>query len=58
MNIAAFGDDHNDVEMLRRCGFGVAVANAIEEAKAAAGCICGTNDNDGVANWIEERVLR
>jgi len=34
-----------------------AVANAIEEAKAAAGCICGTNDNDGVANWIEERVL-
>ena len=56
-NIAAFGDDHSDVEMLRRCGFGVAVANAIEEAKAAAGFICDTNDNDGVASWIEERVL-
>lgn len=55
--VVAFGDDHNDVEMLRNCGMGVAVANAIDKVKAAADCICDTNDNDGVAKWIEENVL-
>ncbi len=56
-NIAAFGDDYNDVEMLRECGIGVAVANAIDEAKAAADYICGDCDDDGVARWLEENVL-
>jgi Cof subfamily protein (haloacid dehalogenase superfamily) len=55
--IAAFGDDHNDVEMLRECGVGVAVANAIDEAKASADYLCDTNDNDGVAKWLEDNVL-
>lgn len=56
-SIAAFGDDYNDVEMLRECGVGVAVANAINECKAAADFICDNNDNDGVAKWLEENVL-
>ena len=56
-HIAAFGDDYNDVEMLRACGVGIAVANAINEAKAAADHICDANDNDGVAKWLAERVL-
>jgi len=56
--VAAFGDDHADVGMLRGCGFGVAVANAVEEAKAAAGHACGSNDDDGVAKWLEEFALR
>ena len=55
--VAAFGDDHNDVEMLKDCGTGVAVTNAVDEAKAAADYICGTNDSDGAAKWIEENVL-
>ncbi|MCL2539288.1 MAG: Cof-type HAD-IIB family hydrolase [Oscillospiraceae bacterium] len=55
--VAAFGDDFNDVEMLRECGFGVAVANAIPEAGAAARFTCGDNDCDGVAGWIEKNVL-
>jgi hypothetical protein len=56
-DIIAFGDDFNDVEIIRRCGFGVAVENAIAEAKAAADFICGANDCDGVANWLAERLL-
>ena len=56
-DIAAFGDDVNDLGMLRGCGVGVAVANAIDEVKAAADQICGANDDDGVAKWIEENVL-
>jgi len=56
-DVIAFGDDLNDVGMLRACGTGVAVANAIEEAKAAADFVCGTNDEDGPAHWIEENLL-
>jgi len=55
--IAAFGDDCNDIDMLKNCGIGIAVANAINEVKASADYICDTNDNDGVARWIEENVL-
>ena len=55
--IVLFGDDANDVEMLRECGIGVAVANAIDDAKAAANYTCDTNDNDGIAKWIVENVL-
>ena len=43
--------------MLRDCGIGAAVANAIDEAKAVADYICDNNDNDGVAKWLEENVL-
>lgn len=53
----AFGDDHNDVGMLRECGVGVAVADAIDDCKAVADFICGDCDSDGVARWLEEYVL-
>jgi len=56
-DVAAFGDDYSDVEMLRECGFGVAMSNAIDECKAAAIYLCDTNDNDGAAKWLEERVF-
>lgn len=55
--VIAFGDDFNDIDMLRECGRGVAVANAIDEVKAVADYICDSNDNDGAAKWIEERIL-
>jgi len=55
--VAAFGDDYNDIEMLRGCGIGVAVGNAIDEAKVSANYICDTNENDGLAKWIEENLL-
>jgi len=56
-DVAAFGDDYSDIDVLSNCGVSVAVANAIDEAKVAANHICDTNDNDGVAKWIEESVL-
>jgi len=43
--------------MLLGCGIGVAVDNAVGEVKNAANFICDSNDNDGVAKWIEERIL-
>lgn len=51
--IMACGDGDNDVEMLREVGFGVAMGNAEEKAKAAADYITATNDEEGVAKAIE-----
>lgn len=53
-NIVAFGDNYNDIEMLKAVGFGVAVANAIEEVLQIANKITDTNKNDGVAKTIKE----
>ena len=55
--VAAFGDDYSDIAMLRGCGVGVAVGNAIAQVKAAADVVCGYHDSDGVAVWIRENVL-
>jgi len=55
-HIVAFGDDFGDVEMLKNCGIGVAVANAIPEVKAVADFVCESNDEDGVARWLEENL--
>ena len=55
--IAAFGDDFNDIGMLKLCGKGVAMENAIEEVKNAADEVCETNENDGVAKWIENNLF-
>lgn len=51
--IISFGDDFNDIEMIKGCGSGVAMGNAIDEVKDAANYICDTNDHDGVAKWLE-----
>lgn len=48
----AFGDNMNDIEMIRCAGTGVAVANAEAEVRAAADLVCATNDGDGVARTI------
>ena len=56
--VIAFGDDFNDIEMLRDCGVGVAMSNAICDCKAVADCICDTNDNDGVAKWLDVHILQ
>lgn len=52
-----FGDDQDDLESLKRCGAGVAVSNAISEAKAAADLMTGSNDSDGVAAFLEAFLL-
>ncbi|MCL2620431.1 MAG: HAD family hydrolase [Defluviitaleaceae bacterium] len=56
-NIVAFGDGFNDLEMIEKCGVGVAMANGIGEVKSVANFICDTNDNDGVAKWLAEHLL-
>ena len=55
--IAAFGDDFNDIGMLKLCGAGIAMENAIDEVKEAAASVCISNENDGVAKWIKNNLL-
>ena len=52
-DVAAFGDNHNDVQMLAWAGHGVATANASTEAREAADEIAAHHDEDGVATVLE-----
>lgn len=56
--IVAFGDDKNDMEMLKMCGIGVAVNNAVQDVKEIADCITLSNDENGVAEWLAKNVLK
>ena len=49
----AFGDNYNDIEMLKAVGLGVAVANANDEVLKVANKITDTNKNDGVAKILQ-----
>ncbi len=55
--IICFGDNYNDMEMLRYAGLGVAVENGVEELKKNADYITGSNNEDGVAKAIEKFVF-
>lgn len=55
--IVCFGDDLNDMEMIQKAGLGIAVENAIRSVKSVSNQICQSNNNDGVAKWIESNLL-
>ena len=52
--VMAFGDDYVDIGMLKMCGRGVAMGNAIEEVKREADMVIGDNDEDGIAKYLAE----
>lgn len=56
--IIVFGDDYADIGMLKLCGFGVAMGNAVQEAKDIADDITLSNEEDGVAAYLEKRIIR
>ena len=56
-DIIAFGDDCVDIGMLKICGIGVAMGNAIQEVKDIADDITLPNEEDGVAVYLEKYML-
>ena len=56
--LLAFGDSLNDVSMLTVAGTGIAMGNARDDVKALGFPVCGRNDEDGVAHYIEDNILR
>ena len=53
-NVIAFGDNYNDLDMLKAVGLGIAVANANNLVLKTAKQITDTNKNDGVAKALSE----
>lgn len=55
--VVAFGDDNNDLEMIKQCGLGVVVENGMESVKNITNAITQCNDADGVAKYIKNKIL-
>lgn len=55
--LIGFGDNINDLPLFEVCDECYAVANAKPEVKAKATDVIGSNDEDGVAKWLEANVL-
>ena len=56
--IAAVGDDTNDVEMIRGAGLGIAMGNAVRAAKSASDLVVRSNAEGGVIEAIERVILK
>ena len=53
----AFGDSHNDLEMMAAVGTGVAMGNGSAQIKAVADEICGPVSEDGIYHYCLEHGL-
>ena len=54
--VMAVGDNLNDLEMLDAAGLGVAMGNAVPEARARADFVTASVDDEGVARAIERFI--
>lgn len=55
----AVGDERNDLEILKAADIGVAVANGVDQAKAAADYITeNDNNHDAIAEVVEKLILQ
>lgn len=50
----AIGDTENDLSIIEAAGLGVAMGNATDDVKAAAGYVTSSNEEDGVAKALRE----
>ena len=53
-----FGDDFDDIKPIKYCGIGVAMENAIDECKNVSDYVCKSNEEDGVAHFIDEFLFK
>lgn len=56
-NILAFGDTSNDNEMLRDAGIGVCMENGTDDTKAMADVLTLSNEEEGIAHYINQFIL-
>jgi Cof subfamily protein (haloacid dehalogenase superfamily) len=55
--VMAIGDGHNDLDMIRWAGFGVAMSTAPQPVQDAARLVCPPLSEDGAALAIEDYIL-
>lgn len=56
--IVAFGDNHNDYEMLEFAGCAIAMGNSVDELKRISDFISVDHNHDGVAYAVNRYLLR
>ncbi len=56
--LMAFGDGENDVSLLKNAAYSVAMANAVPSCKEAAQFVCGSNNEDGIADFLDEFIRK
>ena len=56
--VVAIGDQANDLAMLEQAGFGIAMGNATDIIKQRADAVTAGNDDDGVAQAINDIILK
>lgn len=49
-----FGDDINDIELIKESGIGVAMGNAVAKVKDVANYITSSNEEDGIAVFLND----
>ena len=54
--LVIFGDSLNDISMFKIADESYAVANAVDDLKALATAVIGSNEEDSVARFLEERT--
>lgn len=57
-DVVVFGDNYNDIDMLRAAGSGIVVANAPMEVKAVAKEICESNLDGGVIKYLKQNIKK
>lgn len=55
--LVVFGDNKNDIELFKVADRRYAVANAVPELKQIATAVIESNNNDGVARFLEKEIL-
>lgn len=55
---AVMGDDLTDLPMMRRCGFAIAPANAVQEVCAAAALVTAARGGQGAVREAVEHILK
>lgn len=56
-NVAYVGDDVGDIELMKRVGYAVAVADAVDEAKAAATYVTNACGGRGALREVVDMLL-
>ena len=56
-NTIAFGDGRNDIEMLETVGLGIAMGNAVIEAKDVADYVTDRIENKGIVKALKKYGL-
>jgi len=55
--LVGFGDNLNDIPLMRACDEFYAVQNAKDAVKDCATAVIASNEQDGVARWLAENVM-